>query len=270
MLNVAVSPDIAPAVTKIADYFNRRQLKADGRCVSVSVNTELPAVAAGQIDGQRPRPHPGIDAWIPDSSLWVDQARVYALGAETVQPAGYSVALSRCMLVMPKGRGSAHRRVRQDRLASAAPELGARPARSFRHARQPARPDAERGRPREPGRDGPRCSATARRPGPVHQVRLLLPGDVVLRRPEFAAVLREPGRAAANERPGNGHDRAGGARLRPGLSDQPLAAKYPAGGKAGAGSPELDYPVCGDHAATGCGDAAGLFGKVLTSRTRRA
>jgi hypothetical protein len=102
VLNVAVSPDIAPAITKVADYFNRRQLKADGRCVSVSINTESPALAAGQIDGQGARPHPPIDAWIPDSSLWVDQARRYAPGAQIIQATGYNLGLSPLMLVMPK------------------------------------------------------------------------------------------------------------------------------------------------------------------------
>src|SRR5207247_11438962 len=62
VLNVAASTDIAPAINRIADYFNRRQLQADGRCVSVYVNTEAPAAAAAQIDGQRPPPHPPIDA----------------------------------------------------------------------------------------------------------------------------------------------------------------------------------------------------------------
>jgi len=102
VLNVAVSPDIAPAIQRIADYFNPQQRRADGRCVSVSVNSEAPALAAGQIDGQRGAPNPPVDAWIPDSSLWVDQARNFPLGAKTVQPAGFSVALSPLMLVMPK------------------------------------------------------------------------------------------------------------------------------------------------------------------------
>ena len=102
VLNVAVSTDIAPAIQRIADYFNPQQRKTGGRCVSVSVNSESPALAVGQIDGQRPAPNPPIDAWIPDSSLWVDLARSFPLGAKTVQPAGFSVALSPLMLVMPK------------------------------------------------------------------------------------------------------------------------------------------------------------------------
>src|SRR5579859_5236483 len=50
VLTVAVSPDIAPAIQRIANYFNRQRHQADGRCVSVSVNSESPALAAGQID----------------------------------------------------------------------------------------------------------------------------------------------------------------------------------------------------------------------------
>ncbi len=102
VLNIAVSTDIAPAIQRIADSFNSQQRQADGRCVSVSVDSESPAMATAQIDGQRPAPDPPVDAWIPDSSLWVDQARLLPLGAKTVQPAGFSVALSPLMLVMPK------------------------------------------------------------------------------------------------------------------------------------------------------------------------
>ncbi len=59
--------------------------------------------AATQIDGQHPNATGNpINAWIPDSSLWVDEVRGFAVGAQTVQPAGFSVARSPLMIVMPQ------------------------------------------------------------------------------------------------------------------------------------------------------------------------
>ena len=44
---------------------------------------------------------PAADAWIPDSSLWVDVARTFPLGAQRVQTTGITVARSPLMIVMP-------------------------------------------------------------------------------------------------------------------------------------------------------------------------
>ncbi len=100
VVNVAVSADIAPAIQTVARGFNNQNISAGGHCVEVQVTEGNSAAEAGQIDGQAPQNGmPAIDAWIPDSSLWVDVARTYPLGAEDVQPTGKSVARSPLMLV---------------------------------------------------------------------------------------------------------------------------------------------------------------------------
>ena len=100
LVNVAVSTDIAPAIQTIARAFNNQNITAAGRCVQVQVNGGDSATEASRIDGQAGLGGlPGIDAWIPDSSLWVDVTRSYPLGAEEVQPSGKSVARSPLMLV---------------------------------------------------------------------------------------------------------------------------------------------------------------------------
>ncbi len=100
LVNVAVSDDIAPAIQTIARAFNNQNFRADGRCAEVQVTEGDSAAQAGQIDGQAAlRGTTPIDAWIPDSSLWVDVARSYPLGAQNVQPTGKSVARSPLMLV---------------------------------------------------------------------------------------------------------------------------------------------------------------------------
>jgi hypothetical protein len=102
LITVAVSTDITPAVGEIAGVFNHQQHETGGRCIAVQIDSAPPAIAAGQIDGQHPNASGGqINAWIPDSSLWVDEVRGFVPGAQTVNPAGFSVARSPLMVVMP-------------------------------------------------------------------------------------------------------------------------------------------------------------------------
>jgi len=100
LVNVAASDDIAPAVQAVARAFNNQNFTADGRCAEVQVDEGDSAAEAGQIDGQAAlHGTTPVDAWIPDSSLWVDVARSYPLGAQDVQPTGKSVARSPLLLV---------------------------------------------------------------------------------------------------------------------------------------------------------------------------
>ena len=102
VLNVAVSEDIAPVIQRVGQLFNKQDHVASGRCVEAEVTPEEPAAVASVVDGQASGGGlPAIDAWIPDSSLWVDVARTFAVGAQQVQPTGITVARSPIMLVMP-------------------------------------------------------------------------------------------------------------------------------------------------------------------------
>jgi len=101
--SVAVSPDIAAAVETVAKVFNGQRHLVAGHCAEVQVTAAPPAVVAAQIDGQGTAAHglPAVDAWIPDSSLWLDVARSFPMGARLVQPTGVDVARSPLMIVMP-------------------------------------------------------------------------------------------------------------------------------------------------------------------------
>jgi Ca-activated chloride channel family protein len=99
-VNVAVSNDIAPAIQQIARTYNDQTHVADGRCFAVEVTPGDPQAVAAQVDGQAVLPGiPAIDAWIPDSSLWVDLTRSYPAGAAVAQPVGIDIARSPLMLV---------------------------------------------------------------------------------------------------------------------------------------------------------------------------
>jgi len=99
-VNVAVSADIAPAIQADARAFNHQDHKATGKCIVIGLTAGDSATQAGQIDGQVPLgKQKAAQAWIPDSSLWVDVARTYPAGAQTVQMTGISTAHSPLMLV---------------------------------------------------------------------------------------------------------------------------------------------------------------------------
>jgi hypothetical protein len=98
VVNLAASDDIAPAIQHVAKYFNAEHNSVDGHCAVVHVTSEQSAAAASQVSTNGA----GFDAWVPDSTLWVDVARSSPAGAQVVQPAGLSVARSPLMIVMPR------------------------------------------------------------------------------------------------------------------------------------------------------------------------
>ncbi|MGN6792554.1 MAG: substrate-binding domain-containing protein [Streptosporangiaceae bacterium] len=263
VLNVAVSPDIAPAITKVADYFNSQQLKADGECVSVSINTELPALAAGQIDGQGARPHPPIDAWIPDSGLWVDQARRYAPGAKIIQATGTNIALSPLMLVMPKaaaartaGFGKTGWRLLLP-LSAGGPRV---PAGMSVELPDPTQSAAGLATLIEIGRMlGQSTAARVRFTRFLYSSQVTTYFDDPASLQNFASLgappLNNDPVTVTTEQAVLGYDRT--------HPKGQLAAVYPSGRNIGLGSPELDYPYVLTTANSVRIDAAQLFGRVL-------
>jgi hypothetical protein len=98
VVNLAASDDIAPAIQHVAKYFNAEHNDVSGHCAVVHVTSEQSAAAATQLSTNGAR----FDAWVPDSTLWMDVARSSPAGAQVVQPAGLSVARSPLMIVMPR------------------------------------------------------------------------------------------------------------------------------------------------------------------------
>ena len=100
---VAVSGEIAPVIQRLATYFNSQHRQVDGRCAAVAVHT-VPAatVATGLARGAAGKPQPAVNAWIPDSPLWVDVARATPAAARRVQPSGIVLAESPLVIAMPR------------------------------------------------------------------------------------------------------------------------------------------------------------------------
>jgi len=102
IVNLAASPDMAPAASHVAKFFNAEHNNVQGHCAVVHVTSVQSATAASEISGNRPAASPAFDAWIPDSSLWVNVARSFPQGAQLVQPTSLTVARSPLMIVMPR------------------------------------------------------------------------------------------------------------------------------------------------------------------------
>ncbi|GII03977.1 substrate-binding and VWA domain-containing protein [Planobispora takensis] len=73
-LRVTASPDIQPALAKIADRFNKAGHEVDGGCASVKVSKAASATVAAGLGGNGGKVG-AMDLWIPDSSLWVTGLR---------------------------------------------------------------------------------------------------------------------------------------------------------------------------------------------------
>jgi extracellular solute-binding protein len=102
VVNLAAAPDIAPAISHVAKYFNAEHNDVQGHCAVVHVTSAQSSVAASEISGAKSATSSAFDAWVPDSSLWVNVARSFPAGAQLVQPTGISVAQSPLMIVMPR------------------------------------------------------------------------------------------------------------------------------------------------------------------------
>src|SRR5579859_4841189 len=265
VLTVAVTPDIAPAIQRIANYFNLQRHQADGRCVSVSVSSESPALAAGQIDGQRPAANPAIDAWIPDSSLWVDQARNFPLGANIVQPAGFSVALSPLMLVMPKAAAAhvpAFGKVGWRILLPHSAGGPAVPAGMRVELPDPSQSAAGLATLIEIGRMlGHGTAARVRFTRFVYSSEVTSYFDDTTSLRSFVSLAAPPLNGdpvtVTTEQAVLAYDQHN--------ARHPLAASYPTGSTTSLGSPELDYPYVLTTSHRLRLDAATLFGKALTT-----
>lgn len=101
-LKVAASPDVAPALSRVAEQFNAEEHAVDDRCVAVEVRGVDSADVAYGITGAGPtmgdtKSH----VWVPDSSLWADIVSSDS-GDATVTSTGTSLAQSPLVLATPE------------------------------------------------------------------------------------------------------------------------------------------------------------------------
>jgi Ca-activated chloride channel homolog len=265
LVNVAVSYDIAPAIQAVARAFNNQNVTVGGRCVEVQVTEGDSATQASEIDGQTALGGMApIDAWIPDSTLWVDVARTYPLGAQDVQPTGKSVARSPLMLVTtPAVAAKTHVfDVPPSWNVLLPPSYGGPPASLGLAVDLPDPTDSSSGLATliEISR-GLGDSATARTGFTkfVFNAESTEDFDSVTALQQFVQTTQPPfDRQAvtiASEQAVLAYDRA--------HPRAPLEARYPGGASAMLGSPELDYPYVLTTAKAATLQGATTFGNYL-------
>jgi Ca-activated chloride channel family protein len=262
VIKVAVSTDLATAIQQVVNAFNNQGHQAAGRCVKVQIAAEPPAAAISQIDGNRNGSGTPPDAWIPDSSLWVDEARLNPVGATKVQPAGFSVARSPLMIVMP------------DKAAAAlVPEFGKIGWRLLLPptAGGPVEADNVQIDLPDPTQSAAGLASLieiSRLLGPNHTVKFTRFAyssavtsyfDDPVHLGQFVGLAAAPLNGlpitVTSEQAVLAYDEANPRR--------PLAASYPTAGNARLGSPELDYPYVLTTSNSARYAAAKLFGDSL-------
>ncbi|WP_026118212.1 substrate-binding domain-containing protein [Nocardiopsis salina] len=93
-LDVAVVPEMAPAVQAVAEGFNEEENTVDGQCVRVDVRQADPADVAYAITGSgATMGDTESDVWIPDSSVWPRMVQGEA-GDAIITETGTSLARS--------------------------------------------------------------------------------------------------------------------------------------------------------------------------------
>ena len=265
LVNVAAADDIAPAIQQVGRYFNRLHRRLDRRCVEVQVAAVQPAIAAAMVDGKTPpRGRPAIDAWIPDSSLWVGVARSRPVGAQRVQTTGIDVARSPLMIVMPRSAAS-----RRHPLGSSTgwnfllpPSAGGPPSADGVQVELPDPEQSSAGLATvvEMGRllgTGPASRENFSRF--VFGAHVTAQYDSPAALESLVALAKPPQDqipvTVASEQAVVQYDLA--------HPDRPLAARYPSGG-----TPELDYPYVLTTTSRLELTAAAEFGKVLAAGLR--
>jgi hypothetical protein len=265
LVNVAVSYDIAPAIQTVARAFNNQNVTASGHCVEVQVTAGDSSAEASQIDGQAALGGMApIDAWIPDSTLWVDVARTYPLGAQDVQPTGNSVARSPLLLVTTAAV-AANTHVFDSPPSWSAllpPSYGGSPAGSALAVDLPDPADSASGLAalievsRVLGNTAAARTAFTKFALSAESTENF---DSVAALQQFVHTTQLPfDRQAvtiASEQAVLAYDKANPA--------MPLQARYPGGASASLGSPELDYPYVLTTAKATALQAATAFGKYL-------
>jgi hypothetical protein len=127
-ITVEAAPDIAPALSEVAERFNTQTHEVGGGCVRVAIAVRDPAVVAAK-SGRI-----AADAWVPDSSMWL--ARAADAGA---RPVGKGNPLATTPVVIAAPRVVADELRRRKILATSWRILGRPPLRALVRALDPER-----------------------------------------------------------------------------------------------------------------------------------
>ncbi|MFD3523411.1 substrate-binding domain-containing protein [Streptomyces sp. NPDC058653] len=97
-IDLAASPDIAPAVQAVADTARRDDITSDGRCIDIRVDArENHEIADDLATGTTAHEY---EAWLPDSDVWVERALTAGAGI-ALTPVGNAAATPVALAAVP-------------------------------------------------------------------------------------------------------------------------------------------------------------------------
>ena len=103
-LRVSSTQSLAPVLREAATGFNEHRPAYDGDCVYVQVDEIAPhRIMAALTDGPGSDSTIVPDVWVPESSAWVELARMSAGGSQGLDPDPPSLASSPVVLAAPEG-----------------------------------------------------------------------------------------------------------------------------------------------------------------------
>jgi Ca-activated chloride channel homolog len=108
-LQIEATPEIAPALSKVAAGWNAKPPLIDGSCVRVVVTTAIPSMVAATIAGKKNVTVTGLgrpngtatvpDVWVPDSSTWLERLQT---ASPDLALTGTTIASSPIVIAMPQ------------------------------------------------------------------------------------------------------------------------------------------------------------------------
>lgn len=102
-LRISGTLSMAPLLRQAADEFNAREMRYDGTCVLAQADETAPHRIMTELSGGRGGSAVRPDVWVPESSAWVELARISESGAQAVETEPRSLAASPVVLAAPEG-----------------------------------------------------------------------------------------------------------------------------------------------------------------------
>jgi Ca-activated chloride channel family protein len=107
ILTVEAAPEVAAPIRSASAEYQQTDPSVDGTCVTIEVRTRAAHETAQLLGaGQDATAGSLPDVWIPDSTLWLDMARLQEPARALVPEAATTIATSPVVIAMPRSRAT--------------------------------------------------------------------------------------------------------------------------------------------------------------------
>jgi len=107
VLTVEAAPEVTAAIRSASAGYQKTEPSVDGKCVTIEVRTRAARETAQLLGaGQDATAGSLPDVWIPDSTLWLDMARLQEPARTLVPATATTIATSPVVIAMPRSRAA--------------------------------------------------------------------------------------------------------------------------------------------------------------------